>query len=91
MSKPVINLADIKLQPRPPAFSATGPAAERYDARMGMVGAVIGAKKLGYNITEVPPGKRAFPPHSTGAPIRAASSPMVELYTMTNLERWISS
>jgi uncharacterized cupin superfamily protein len=31
---------------------------------MGMVGAVVGAKKLGYNITLVPPGKRAFPPHN---------------------------
>lgn len=64
MSKPVINIADIELQPRPPAYAATGPAAERYDARTGMVGAVIGAKKLGYNVTAIPPGKRAFPFHS---------------------------
>lgn len=64
MSKPIINIADVELQPRPPAYAATGPAAERYDARMGMVGMVLGAKKLGYNITAVPPGKRAFPLHS---------------------------
>lgn len=64
MNKPVINIADIELQPRPQAYAATGPAAERYDARMGMVGAAIGAKKLGYNVTAVPPGKCAFPPHS---------------------------
>lgn len=64
MSRPVINIADIELQPRPPAYAATGPAAERYDARMGMVGIALGAKKLGYNITAVPPGKRAFPFHS---------------------------
>lgn len=61
MNKPI---ADIELQPRPPAYAATGPAAERYDARMGMVGMALGAKKLGYNITAVPPGKRAFPLHS---------------------------
>lgn len=64
MSKPVVNIADIELQPRPPAYAATGAAAERYDARMGMVGMVLGAKKLGYNLTAVPPGKRAFPFHS---------------------------
>lgn len=64
MSKPIVNIADIELQPRPPAYAATGPAAERYDARMGMVGMMLGAQKLGYNITAVPPGKRAFPFHS---------------------------
>lgn len=64
MPKPIINIADIQLQPRPPAFAAQGAAAERYDARMGIVGAQIGAKKLGYNITAVPPGKRGFPLHN---------------------------
>jgi len=63
MHKPIINIADVELQPRPAAFAATGPAAEKFDARMGMIGPKIGAQKLGYNITEVPPGKRAFPFH----------------------------
>jgi uncharacterized cupin superfamily protein len=31
---------------------------------MGSVSARIGARKLGYNITVVPPGKRAFPCHN---------------------------
>ena len=31
---------------------------------MGVVGNVLGSRKLGYNITAVPPGKRAFPPHN---------------------------
>jgi uncharacterized cupin superfamily protein len=62
--KPIINVADVDLQPRPPAFAAAGDAAQRFDARMGMVGARIGAKLLGYNITAVPPGKRAFPLHN---------------------------
>lgn len=64
MKKSIINLDEIELQPRPPAFSATGEAAERFDVKMGMLGSVIGAQKLGYNITCVPPGKRAFPFHN---------------------------
>lgn len=64
MNKPIINIADVELMQRPPAFAPAGPAAERYEARMGLVGARIGARKLGYNITAVPPGKRAFPFHS---------------------------
>jgi len=64
MTKPILNLADVELQPRPPAFAATGAAAERYDARMGFIGVRIGASKLGYNVTAVPPGKRAFPFHN---------------------------
>jgi uncharacterized cupin superfamily protein len=31
---------------------------------MGPVGNLVGSRKLGYNITAVPPGKRAFPPHN---------------------------
>lgn len=64
MTKPVINTADIKLEPRPAAFAPSGPAAERFDARMGFIGPRIGAQKLGCNITAVPPGKRAFPFHN---------------------------
>ncbi|MBI3480304.1 MAG: cupin domain-containing protein [Nitrosomonadales bacterium] len=64
MNKPVINIADVELQPRPSAFAPTGAAAERYEARMGMIAPRIGAQKLGYNITAVPPGKRAFPFHN---------------------------
>jgi uncharacterized cupin superfamily protein len=64
MTKPIINIADIELEPRPPEFSPTGAAAERFDARMGFIGPRIGARKLGYNITAVAPGKRAFPLHN---------------------------
>ena len=63
MSLRILNVADVELQPRPPQFSATGPAAQRFDARMGQVGTRLGAQKLGYNITAVPPGKAAFPFH----------------------------
>src|SRR2546421_581852 len=64
MSKPIINIDEVELQPRPAQFAPTGPAAQRFEARVGMVAAKIGAKKLGYNITAVPPGKRAYPYHS---------------------------
>ena len=64
MNKPVINIADVELKPRPPGFAPTGGSSERYGSSMGMVGNVLGSRKLGYNITAVPPGKRAFPPHN---------------------------
>ncbi len=64
MTKPIINIADVELEPRPAAFAPTGSAAERFDAKMAYIGPRIGAQKLGYNITAVPPGKRAFPLHN---------------------------
>lgn len=64
MPKPIANLHDIPLQPRPAALAATGEAAARYDASMGIIAPLLGAQKLGYNITCVPPGKRAFPFHN---------------------------
>lgn len=64
MKKPIINLDEVELKSRPPAFTATGEAAERFDAKMGMIAPVLGAEKLGYNITCVPPGKCAYPFHN---------------------------
>lgn len=64
MPHPILNIADVALLPRPPGLAPTGAAAERYEAKMGFVSRQIGAQKLGYNVTAVPPGKRAFPLHS---------------------------
>jgi len=64
MPKPVINIDDIKMQTWPAGASLSGVTAERYEAKMGFVGALIGAQKLGYNITVIPPGKSAFPLHN---------------------------
>lgn len=61
--KPIVNVDDVELLPPPPGMEPTGPAAERYGARLGPIGPRIGAQKLGYNLTAVPPGKRAFPLH----------------------------
>lgn len=64
MPHPILNIADVELQARPPGFAASGSAAERFDARMGFIAPRLGAQKLGYNLTAVPPGKCAFPFHS---------------------------
>jgi uncharacterized cupin superfamily protein len=64
MINPIINIDQIELRPRPAAFAAPGDAASRFDARMGEIAPRIGAQKLGYNLTAVPPGKRAFPLHN---------------------------
>ena len=64
MTKPIINIADVELHRRPPAFAPSGVSAERFDAKMGYISPGLGAQKLGYNITVIPPGKRAFPFHN---------------------------
>ena len=64
MKRPIVNIADIELEPRPAAFAPSGSTEERFDAKIGFIGPGIGAVKLGYNITAVPPGKRAFPFHN---------------------------
>jgi uncharacterized cupin superfamily protein len=64
MSSRIMNIADIELQPLPAAFAPTGKAAERFGMLMGAIAPRIGAQKLGYNLTAIPPGKRAFPFHN---------------------------
>lgn len=60
----ILNLEDVIFESRPASLLPEGAAAERFDARFGAVAARIGASKLGYNITAVPPGKSAFPFHN---------------------------
>src|SRR6187551_3707032 len=62
--RPVINLDEVSIEERAPFFQPTGTATERFGSRSGAVGARIGARMLGYNITAVAPGKRAFPLHN---------------------------
>lgn len=47
VTNPILDIADVELQARPPAFAPTGTAAQRYDARMGAIGQRLGAQKLG--------------------------------------------
>lgn len=62
--KPIINLVDIELSPLPAGVAPPESMADRYAPRMGAVGARIGAQKLGYNVTAIAPGTRAFPFHN---------------------------
>jgi uncharacterized cupin superfamily protein len=56
MTKPILNLADV-------AFDDVEENG-RYTSRRGTIGDLIGARKLGYNLTELPPGKTQCPFHS---------------------------
>ena len=53
--KPLINLDEIKLHSH-----EDGPFCGQY----GVIGEAIGAKKLGYNLTVCPPGKKVCPFHN---------------------------
>lgn len=60
--RPIMNVADVELRPaHPPLGPELGRKFE--GAKLGAIGALIGAEKLGYNVTVVPPGRRAFPFH----------------------------
>ena len=63
-SRPIVNLDEVELEDRHPMFQAQGAAADRFASRSGAIGSRIGARLLGYNVTAVPPGKRAFPLHN---------------------------
>jgi uncharacterized cupin superfamily protein len=64
MTGKVINIDEVQVEDMPSMFQPKGDAAQRFASRMGQVGAKIGARLLGYNITVVQPGKRAFPLHN---------------------------
>jgi len=67
MARSVFNIADVtefrEVGHKGQAIGATRPD-ESYEARLGAISPHVGAQKLGYNLTIVPPGKRAFPRHS---------------------------
>jgi uncharacterized cupin superfamily protein len=56
VTKPIMNLADAVFDD----IEENG----RFTSRRATIGAHIGAKKLGYNLTELPPGKTQCPFHS---------------------------
>ena len=56
MTKPIVNIADVPLR--------DGGNGERFVAKLGRIGAVIGAQKLGCQLHVVPAGKKAFPRHA---------------------------
>ncbi|MCA9542271.1 MAG: cupin domain-containing protein [Myxococcales bacterium] len=66
MNPPIINIADLAFRPfgHGVKMPGAGEARDVYQAQIGAVGPLIGARLLGYNITVIAPGKRAFPLHN---------------------------
>jgi uncharacterized cupin superfamily protein len=64
MTRPIINLAELQLTPRPAEHAPGGAAAEHFAVSTAHVSRMLGARKLGYNVSAVPPGKAAYPFHS---------------------------
>jgi len=61
--KHIINIADVEFKGSPVPLPEN--LKEKYEGtQMGMVGMTLGSQKLGYNVTVVPAGKRAFPLHN---------------------------
>jgi uncharacterized cupin superfamily protein len=58
-----MNVADVELKPSHPPLSPELDG-KFGGAKIGFIGPAIGAEKLGYNVTAVPPGRRAFPFHN---------------------------
>lgn len=56
MTRPVINLDQLE-------FERFGQG-DRFEAERAEIGSRIGARKLGYAVIRVPPGKRAWPYHA---------------------------
>ena len=63
MAKPIINIAEVEFGPFPAPMPESAKA-KFGGAVLGRIGPKIGARKLGYSITVLPAGKRAFPFHS---------------------------
>ena len=65
MTAPILNIDALDFQPwgHGVAIPGAGQASDRYQARIAFAGRHLGAKKLGYNLTVLPPGKSAFPFH----------------------------
>ena len=63
-TRPLVNLEDLEVRHVAAERAPQGPNADRYDIRWAEIASRIGARKLGYNLTVVAPGKRNCPFHS---------------------------
>lgn len=62
---PVINLDSLEFVRWNTRFPPDQqPPTDRYGAEVAPVGQKIGARKLGYNVTRIDPGKAAYPAHN---------------------------
>lgn len=66
MARPILNLDELEPIPLEVLNKqyGGGPMPAKFGGGMVPIGQPLGAKKLGYNLTVVPPGKRAFPFHA---------------------------
>ena len=64
MNRPIVNVDELVFERWDKNFPNTAPPPPTYDAKRADVGKRIGARKLGYNVTRIEPGKRAFPRHN---------------------------
>ena len=65
MTRRIINLDELQFEPWDNYFPPTAkPPLERFGAEVCRIGSQIGAQKLGYNVTVVKPGKKAYPRHA---------------------------
>ncbi len=64
MARRIVNVDALEFTSRPKAYAAPDDAKQNFDARVAEIAPTLGAKKLGYNVTEIPPGAAAFPFHS---------------------------
>lgn len=56
MKARIVNLENVKFMTRSHG--------DRYECRIAPVGGELDSRKLGFNVTVIPPGKRAFPYHA---------------------------
>jgi uncharacterized cupin superfamily protein len=66
MTAPILNIDDIELIDLAERARQRGSdmPTGRFGGRIGSIGPRIGARRLGYNLTAIAPGKAAFPKHS---------------------------
>jgi oxalate decarboxylase/phosphoglucose isomerase-like protein (cupin superfamily) len=64
MERPIVNLDELQFESWIKDFPITERPPPQFDARKAAVGSRIGARKLGYDVTAIAPGKRAFPRHN---------------------------
>jgi len=66
MPRPILNIDDVEFHSwgHNAGWPAGVNAKEDFQAKLGDVGRRLGAQKLGYNVTVIPPKKRGFPLHS---------------------------
>ena len=66
MTAPIVNIADLEPVSLADLSAKAGGSAPppRFGGKLARIAPLIGAKKLGYNLTVLDPGKCAFPFHS---------------------------